>query len=89
MQSCLLVLDGSSNLANALVAVQILQKQVGVSNVCVCTDNYNIQRTLQEKFQKISVLFAPTTADFEDACMEQTNGLGYDLVLDFTASHVP
>jgi hypothetical protein len=34
-------------------------------------------------------MFAPTTGDFEDACMAQTNGLGFDLVLDYSSSHMP
>lgn len=57
--------------------------------ITCCTDNYNIQKTLQEKLPKVTVLFTPTIGDFEDACMEQTNGLGFDLVLDFSLSHVP
>ena len=34
-------------------------------------------------------MFTPTLGDFEDACMDQTNGLGFDLVLDFSSNHVP
>ena len=32
-------------------------------------------------------MFAPTTENFVQSCMNQTNGLGFDLVLDFSQSH--
>lgn len=32
-------------------------------------------------------MFAPTTENFTQSCFNQTNGLGFDLVLDFSQSH--
>ena len=32
-------------------------------------------------------MFAPTTENFAQSCLNQTNGLGFDLVLDFSLSH--
>lgn len=31
-------------------------------------------------------MFAPTTENFTASCFNQTNGLGFDLVLDFSSS---
>jgi len=94
VKSCLIVTDSSSvssqkTLILAFLAIQILEKTIGIagSSVCCCTDNYNVQKTLKEKFPRISVMFAPTTENFTQACLNQTNGLGFDLVLDFSISH--
>ena len=46
-----------------------------------------MQKTLKEKFPRIGVMFAPTTENFTQACVNQTNGLGFDLVIDFSQSH--
>ena len=32
-------------------------------------------------------MFAPTTENFTAACFNQTNGLGFDLVIDFSMTH--
>lgn len=67
----------------------MLEKTIGIPNssICCCTDNYNVQKTLKEKFPRISVMFAPTTENFTKECFSQTNGVGFDLVLDFSTSH--
>lgn len=57
------------------------------TSICCCTDNYNVQKTLKEKFPRISVMFAPTAENFTQSCFNQTNGLGFDLVIDFSMSH--
>ena len=94
VKSCLIVTDGSGSaspqgLMQAFFAIQMLEKTIGLSNssICCCTDNYNVQKTLQEKFAKISVIFASTTESFTQSCISQTNGIGFDLVLDFSQSH--
>ena len=64
----------------------MLEKSIGVSSnsVCVCTDNYNVQKTLQEKFSRINVIFASTNENFTQQCLTQTCGVGFDLVVDFS-----
>ena len=88
----MIVTDGASpqGLVKAFLAIQILQKLIGMSSssICVCTDNYNVQKTLQEKFPRITVIFASTTESFTQSCISQTNGLGFDIAIDFSQSHI-
>lgn len=46
VKSCLIVTDGASSLGlmEAFLAIQMLEKTIGLSNssICCCTDNYNV-----------------------------------------------
>ena len=50
----------------------------------MCTDSYTVQTTLQENFPNVSIIFTPTIDNIDDVINSATNGLGFDLVLDYT-----
>ena len=54
------------------------------------TDSFDNQKFLQDHFtnQSMNIIFTPTERDTFARCMEITNGLGYDLILDFSGSMV-
>ena len=75
VKSCLILTDSQSissqkTLILAFLAIQILEKTIGMqsTSICCCTDNYNVQKTLKEKFPRISVMFAPTSENFTQSC---------------------
>jgi hypothetical protein len=54
--------------------------------ICVFTDNYTVKTTLQENFPTVHIVFTPTITNIDNEINEQTNGTGFDLVLDFSSS---
>ena len=70
------------------MAMQILIKRVNVSMITCTTDSFENQKFLQDHFtnQSMNIVFTPTERDTFQRCMEITNGLGYDLILDFSGT---
>ena len=68
------------------MAMQVLIKRVGVTMITCTTDSFENQKFLQDHFtnQAMNIVFTPTERDTYQRCMEITNGLGYDLILDFS-----
>ena len=81
-----LVLNGSD--PHSIMAMQILSKRIGIAMITVTTDSFENQKFLQDHFtnQAMNIVFTPTERDTYTRCMEITNGLGYDLVLDFSGN---
>ncbi len=81
-----LVLNGSD--PHSVMAIQILIKKLNVSMITCTTDSFENQKFLQEHFtnQQMNIVFTPTERDTFQRCMDITNGLGYDLILDFGGS---
>lgn len=81
-----LVLNGSD--PHSIMAMQILIKTLNLSLITCTTDNFENQKFLQDHFntQQMNIVFTPTERDTFSRCMEITNGLGYDLILDFGGS---
>lgn len=84
----MLVLNGSD--PHSIMAMQILIKAVNVSMITCTTDSFENQKFLQDHFtnQQMNIVFTPTERDTYQRCMEITNGLGYDLILDFGGNMV-
>ena len=70
------------------MAMQILIKTLNVCLITCTTDSFDNQKFLQDHFtnQQMNIVFTPTERDTFQRCMEITNGLGYDLILDFSGS---
>ena len=81
-----LVLNGSD--PHSVMAIQILIKKLNVSMITCTTDSFENQKFLQEHFtnQQMNIVFTPTERDTFQRCIDITNGLGYDLILDFGGS---
>ena len=79
-----LVLNGSD--PHSIMDMQVLIKRVGVTMITCTTDSFENQKFLQDHFtnQSMNIVFTPTERDTCQRCMEITNGLGYDLILDFS-----
>mmetsp|Transcript_18391 Transcript_18391/g.31439 ORF Transcript_18391/g.31439 Transcript_18391/m.31439 type:complete len:189 (-) Transcript_18391:496-1062(-) len=79
-----LVLNGSD--PHSIMAMQILFKTLSVSIVTCTTESFENQKFLQENFtnQQMNIIFTPTERDTYARCSEITNGVGYDLILDFS-----
>ena len=78
-----LVLNGSD--PHSIMAMLILIKTLGVGMITCTTDSFENQKFLQDHFtnQQMNIVFTPTEKDTYQRCMDITNGLGYDLILDF------
>lgn len=81
-----LVLNGSD--PHSVMAMQILIKTMNVGLITCTTDSFDNQKFLQDHFtnQQMNIIFTPTERDTFQRCMEITNGLGYDLIIDFSGS---
>jgi threonine dehydrogenase-like Zn-dependent dehydrogenase len=81
-----LVLNGTD--PHSIMAMQILIKTLNVSMITCTTDSFENQKFLQDHFtnQQMNIVFTPTERDPWQKCMEITNGIGYDLILDFAGS---
>jgi hypothetical protein len=68
------------------MAMQILIKSLSVQIIACTTDSFENQKFVQDHFtnQQMNIVFTPTERDTFAKCMEISNGLGYDLILDFS-----
>lgn len=66
--------------------MQILLKTLNLTILTCTTDNFDNQKFLQDHFtnQSMNIVFTPTERDTSAKCMEISNGLGYDFILDFS-----